>query len=167
MQRPLPLSGMSRHSRMPMPPPPAVLLSITGNPMLERFARSASAATGEQAAFRAAAARRSPPPCARAVCFSPNDAHLFRRRSDERDSGLLAGLGEGRVLAQESVAGMNRFGPGSPRRVQNLARHRDSFAPPAAGPSSTASVACSHAANAGPLRNRPRPTQRPCDRECG
>ncbi len=46
-------------------------------------------------------------------------AHLLRRRADEGDAGRLAGLGEGGVLAEEAVAGMDGAGAGLARRVQD------------------------------------------------
>ena len=39
-----------------------------------------------------------------------HQAHGLRRRTDEDDAGLGAGFGEGRVLREEAVAGVERFG---------------------------------------------------------
>ncbi len=50
-------------------------------------------------------------------------AHRFdrlRRRADEDDVGLGAGLGEVRVLGEESVAGVDRLGAGLLRRLDDL-----------------------------------------------
>ena len=68
---------------------------------------------------RAAAARRLATAISRARVLQPERAHLLRRRAEEHDPGALAGFGEVGVLAQESVARMNRFGAGLARRVEN------------------------------------------------
>ena len=47
-------------------------------------------------------------PCGRLVA---EEVQMLRRRSHERDAPRLAGLGKGRALGQEAVAGMNRVHP--------------------------------------------------------
>ena len=56
------------------------------------------------------------------------DAHLLRRRPDERETRLLAGFREVRVLAEEAVARMNRLRAGAPRGVENLFHEQVAFA---------------------------------------
>ena len=47
--------------------------------------------------------------------------HYFGARADESDSGILALAGETGVFRQETVAGVNRVGPGELGGSQNLA----------------------------------------------
>lgn len=51
--------------------------------------------------------------------LQPEVDQLFRRGADENDSGRFALPGEIGVFTQETVAGMNRFGPGFPRGGEN------------------------------------------------
>ena len=46
----------------------------------------------------------------RALVFEPIASIASARRADEHDARLLARAGEGRVLRQEAVAGMDRLG---------------------------------------------------------
>ena len=71
-------------------------------------------------------------------------AHLLRRRSDEHDAGVLAGLGEAGILRQEAVARMDRFGAGLPCGVEDRVDLRDSFRQRARDRCATASSACMH-----------------------
>ena len=98
----------SAHCCMPMPPPPAVLLSITGKPIrrASRSAPSRSASRPLPGSSGSALAAAS----ARAVCLRPNCAHLCRRRADEGQPLPLAVFGELRVLAQEAIAGVDGLG---------------------------------------------------------
>ncbi len=52
--------------------------------------------------------------------FQAEVAHLLWRRADKGDAVFLAGLGEGGVLTQKSVAGMNRLRTGRVRHVEDL-----------------------------------------------
>ena len=98
---------------MPMPPPPAAALSITGNPTWAATARASSALpTGPSepgsTGTPAAAIRR------RASVFSPMVADDFGRRPDEHQARLPARLGEAPVLGQEAVTRMHRLGAAGP-----------------------------------------------------
>ena len=61
----------------------------------------------------ASAARR------RAASLSPSCGERQRQRTDERDAGRHARLGQGRLLGQEAVAGMDRLGTRLPGRVDD------------------------------------------------
>ena len=66
----------------------------------------------------AAPARPAARAASRARTLSPKSSQDLGPRADEDDAGLGAAPGEGGVLAQEAVAGMNRIAAG-------LQRHRD------------------------------------------
>ncbi len=103
---------------MPMPPPPAVLLSITGiaePPRLTPGLVEAREQLGAGQERHAQLAR----PLARDV-LEAEVAHLRRRRSDERQARRLARLGERGVLAEEAVARVHRLGAGRARGGEDL-----------------------------------------------
>ena len=52
--------------------------------------------------------------------FGPHQLHRGRRRTDEGHAGRRAGLGEGCVLGEKTIAGMDRLGPASPRNIDDL-----------------------------------------------
>ena len=74
--------------------------------------------------------------------LQPERSHLLRRRTDERDAMLRAGFREIGVLAEESIARMNRFGSRVSGSLEDRGRTRDSSAPRRPGRCSTASSAC-------------------------
>ena len=142
-----------------MPPPPAVLFSITGRPM-----RSASVSASDGARKQPGARQQrhavSLGDFARAV-LQAELAHLCGCGADERNPRRLAGFGEIRIFAEKSVSRMNGFRARAPGGFQNpraieitlRGRRRSDPAPPRP-PERRAS-------NAGPLPNRPRPTFTP------
>ena len=99
--------------------------------------------------------------------FRSHGAHRRGRRTDEDDPGVGAGLGEGGVLRQEAVSGMDRLGTGGaggfddPRDVQVAFARRGR--PDRIGPVRR----LARAARARRPPNRPRSFPYPCDGRCG
>ena len=90
---------------MPMPPPPPVALTITGSPI------DSAAATASSALASSSVPASSGTPAAlaraRAVCFSPNAVIWSAVGPANAQAGLLHGTGEGGVLGEEAVAGVD------------------------------------------------------------
>ena len=129
-------------------------------------------ASGRRAALRplrfqqircpAAAARRFRAAMRARRVLQAECAHLFRRGSDEDDARALAGFGESGVLAQESVAGMDRLGARAGARRRGSRESRDNFARAAAGRWRRLHPPARRAASGGRLRSRRRRSGRPC-----
>ena len=83
--------------------------------------RFAAAPGADPAAGRcpAAAAGRWPRPAHAPCVCSPKSRICARRRADEGNAGALAVLGELRVLAQETIAGMDRLRAAGDRRLED------------------------------------------------
>ena len=60
------------------------------------------------------------PGCGDGGCLVAGHFQHGRRRPDEGDSGVHAGLGQVRVLGQEAVAGVDGVGPGRQRGLDDL-----------------------------------------------
>ena len=120
-----------------MPPPPAAAFSMIGKPIFFATARTSSSVssvpgepgtTGTPAAAISLRASTLSPICTIASGGGPiNTMPGFADRA--RKAG---------VLGKEAVARMNRFGAGGAGGIENASRRSDSFAPRAAGPTSTA-----------------------------
>ena len=107
------------------PPPPADALTRRGYPTpaaaAQRAASSAPVAT-------TTLGRTGTPACGRHLLgprLVPHDAHGLGRRPDPDDAGRRTGLGQGGVLGQEPVAGMQGVGPGRLRPPPPARRRRD------------------------------------------
>ena len=102
------ISGRSTR-RIPRPPPPATALTKTGNVRLPVVAAQISSTSRDGAMLR-----RTGTPAALAAATAldllPVSRSTCAGRTDERDARLDAGLGEGRVLGQEAVTGIDRLG---------------------------------------------------------
>ena len=104
------LSGSST-IRIPLPPPPAVALMITGNPMrcaassacVDVLDRPRRAGHRRHAGLLRQAPRRG---------LVAHLADLVAAGADEGDVGGLADIGELGVLGEEAVAGVDRVGTG-------------------------------------------------------
>ena len=105
---------------MPRPPPPAAALIITGKPVASTTARAASKSSirpllpgmvGTPAFDRGGAAGD----------LVAHQADGLAARADEGQARLLDRVGEGRVLGEEAVAGMDRVDAGRPCRGDDRA----------------------------------------------
>ena len=113
--------------RIPRPPPPATALTKSGYGSSEaastRASTSVDGSTDGERRYAGRLGRRD-----RARLVAGQRQHVGRR-ADEGDAGVGAGLGQGRVLGQEAVAGVDRVGTGPDRRSRRSRRGRGRPAP--------------------------------------
>ena len=103
---------------MPIPPPPAVLFSITGNPIHCCGPRASSGSARRPAAGQKRHAMLLSQ-FARGV-LEAEGSNLRAGRSDKGDSRAFTGLGKRGILAQKSVPGMHGLGAALPDRGENV-----------------------------------------------
>ena len=114
-------SSSESATRKPLPPPPPAALTATGKPISSPGDPRASAtvSTGSVVPGHDRHAR-----LLHQLARARLRAHRLdraRRRADEHDPGLLAGLRERRVLGEEAVARVDRLArPRAPRDVEDL-----------------------------------------------
>ena len=95
---------------MPFPPPPALALRSTGNPIEAAARPISSSEAGPSVPARAAPRPRAAPRLAEAL--SPRRSITSGEGPTKTTSFVGAGAGEGRVLGEEAVAGMDRLAAG-------------------------------------------------------
>ena len=144
-------------TRIPLPPPPAAALMITGKPIcLANASASSTSSTGPGVpGMIGTPTSTHRPPGGRLVAHHPD---LLRRGPDEGDVRRRAGFRELGVLGEEAVPGMDGVGAGDlgggdePRNVAGTSRA------PAAARCRRRRRRIARAATRGPLPNRPRPS---------
>ena len=92
--------------RMPLPPPPATALSITGKPA-DRAKASASAGSVRPSSVPGTMGAPAAPAILPRAGLRAHLADGVGGGADEDHAGILAGRGEIRILAEEAVAGMD------------------------------------------------------------
>ncbi len=111
--------------RMPLPPPPADALTITGRPM-SRATTSASAALSMMPSEPGVTGTPAAVIVARAAALSPMSSMLSGDGTDELDALLPAEAAELGTLGEEAVAGVDRLGAALQRRLDE--RRHDEIA---------------------------------------
>ena len=113
----------SRTTCIPFPPPPAAGLTSSGSPTRAGFSaqRGVVLRLAVVAGQHRHTARRGSPASGRLVAHRGD---RIGRRPHPRQAGLDHGAGERRVLGQEAIAGVDRFGAGATRGVQDPGTHQ-------------------------------------------